>query len=522
MGKSSEVHQDSIIRRYEKRIRKTHRVANQTEQKLKEHQTALLHFKKELSRHVVKLQELADSGETSAQRRLADVRKKLQQVDKIVPYLGKYISVNRQAELQTVAVLKESCTVDIQKMARSPSKSNERETSAQREPVSVLRSSMKHFGKEHTDSEEAKMVESNSESPETESPETSQAAKLVEENPYASLSEVKPQMEKAKVKSNYAQLDFSRVPSPGGTLRPPSVNYAEVKIGTFGKGIIIDGAPTLVAQSTSPKIATVKEISTEPSESAGGQPLPTAGEIDSHSPPQFNAQEESSVQDTTLTPENAETLVSLGKMAATVVSNGTLESRETTSTPGKLETREESSTPGNLESREEISTPGKLETVPELSLSRTPPLSPIPHESLTSNSNEHSVAESLTLSETSPLIPTSPTQEPVKTPPAPTLSSTPSTKARSPPPKVAKKPPSQWRHSRTETSPPVNGFRDSIASDISSTSDQGLVNNADSVAEDGTSSGPSSPARKDATSVLTNAPSVLDRIKVTWSYYYYV
>ena len=432
----------------------------------------------------MKLQELADSGETNAQRRLTDVRKKLQQVDKIVPYLSKYISVNRQAELQTVAVLKESCTMDIQKMARSPSKSNVRETST------------KHVGKEHTDAEEAKMIELNSEDVEV--------AKLVDENPYASLSEVKPQVEQAKTRSNYAQLDFSRVPS-GGSLRPPSVKYAEVKIGTFGKGITIDGvvpASSLVThtdQSTSPKIATVKEVSVEPSESAGGQSLPPHGELAPPTPPETNTQEESSVQDTTLTPENADILVSLGKIAAAVVSN------EPISTP---ESKEKIST---LEARGTISTPGERETVPESSLSHTPPRSPIPHESLTVNSNISSVTDSIPLSETSPTIPT---QEPVELPPSPTLTSTPSTKARTPAPKVAKKPPNQWRHSRTETSPPVNGLRDSIASDISCNSEQGLVNNTDIIAEDETTHGPTSPARKDASAVLTNAPSVLDRIKV--------
>ena len=108
-------HQNTIIRKYEKKIRKTHRVANLTEQNLKQQQTSLMHFKRELSRLTAKLQELADKGDEHAIKRLKNIHVKLQQIDKIIPYIGKYIMVNRQAEIQTVAILKESCTVDMQR-----------------------------------------------------------------------------------------------------------------------------------------------------------------------------------------------------------------------------------------------------------------------------------------------------------------------------------------------------------------------------------------------------------------------
>ena len=109
-------HQNAVVRRYEKKIRKTHRVANLTEQNLKQQQTSLLHFKRELSRLTVKLQEMASAGDEHAIKRLKNVRVKLQQIEKIIPYIGKYIMVNRQAEIQTVAILKESCTVDLQRL----------------------------------------------------------------------------------------------------------------------------------------------------------------------------------------------------------------------------------------------------------------------------------------------------------------------------------------------------------------------------------------------------------------------
>ena len=105
-----------VIRRYEKKVRKTHRVANVTEQNLKRQQASLMHFKRELSQTTGKLQELADKGDEHAIKRLKSVRVKLQQIDKILPYIGKYIMVNRQAEIQTVAILKESCTVNLQRL----------------------------------------------------------------------------------------------------------------------------------------------------------------------------------------------------------------------------------------------------------------------------------------------------------------------------------------------------------------------------------------------------------------------
>ena len=87
-----------------------------TEQNLKRQLTSLMHFKQELSHLTVKLEELANKGDENAVKRLKNVRVKLQQIDKILPYIGKYIMVNRQAEIQTVAILKESCTVDMQKL----------------------------------------------------------------------------------------------------------------------------------------------------------------------------------------------------------------------------------------------------------------------------------------------------------------------------------------------------------------------------------------------------------------------
>jgi hypothetical protein len=206
-----ENYQDLIIHRYEKRIRKTHRVANQTEQKLKKQQMSLLHFKKELSRHVVKLQELSSSGDPHAVKRLKSVHTKLLQLEKIVPYLGKYISVNRQAEMQTIAVLKESCTVELQKLSQNMNRTLPTQVSASRDDTDTTWSQAPALSSYNADRTQEDHVD---------------------ENPYASLTEAKQEADVSRVKlrSNYAQLDFP-IMQCGESLRPPSVKYSEVRIG---------------------------------------------------------------------------------------------------------------------------------------------------------------------------------------------------------------------------------------------------------------------------------------------------
>lgn len=216
--KQVDLFQDLIIRRYEKRIRKTHRVANQTEQKLKKQQTSLLHFKKELSRHVVKLQELSNSGDPHAMKRLKSIRSKLLQLDKIVPYLGKYISVNRQAEMQTIAVLKESCTVELQKLSQSMNRTM---------PV--------HESKGLLDCSFPSLL------PASELAADESRDRQVDENPYASLTEVKQEANTSRVKlrTNYAELDFQKIQT-SESLRPPSVKYSEVRIGRLVTNVDVD------------------------------------------------------------------------------------------------------------------------------------------------------------------------------------------------------------------------------------------------------------------------------------------
>lgn len=220
----------------------------------------------------MKLQELSNSGDPHAQKRLKNVRTKLAQLDKIVPYLGKYISVNRQAELQTIAVLKESCTMELQKFSQSSSTSST--TKLELGTMSVS---------DNASASDA--VDSNAKSSSCE--ELPQVMQLCDENPYASLSEVKNEGPTIKLRSNYAELDFQKIRSTDN-IRPPSVQYSEVRIDSSGLGrVVCDDVSS-------------KDV---------GISLPTAAVQEHLSVMDDCVEQDSSVHDTTLTPENAVTFL---------------------------------------------------------------------------------------------------------------------------------------------------------------------------------------------------------------------
>ena len=264
----------------------------------------MLYVKRELSRLIIKLQERSSKGDVHAQKKLKEVRVKLQQVDKIVPYLSKYVAVNRQAELQTVAILKESCTVDLQKL-RGNSKDEQKSADTQKAPslsatstsspnqsdtsqaipsvtsVSAQNDRSQSDGPESTpcvtsvsaqndisqsvslsesqrvtsqDEQQAPSTRKLSEPESTATPvstsETLRGSRTPAdpyetENPYAQLSAVRPA---ALVSSDngpsrdYAQLDFSHF-NKDSALRPPSVNYAHVDISA------LTGVPVLLSRS---------------------------------------------------------------------------------------------------------------------------------------------------------------------------------------------------------------------------------------------------------------------------------
>ena len=331
---------DAIIRRYEKRIRKTRKVATQTEQKLKRQQAAMLHVKRELSRHTTKLQELANKGDAHAQRKLKEVKLKLQQVDKIIPYLGKYIAVNRQAELQTVAILKESCAVDVQKLRGSVksgkeavaetqevsySSTNGTSTSIQddtSESTITVTSHSVQNGKSDPDSQTASLQDKQQAIPEGNSQDVESTAKPVvtdklisknihdvatpagtyeTESPYAPLSAVRPA---ALVFSNsgpsrdYARLDFSHV-TTASAVRQPSVNYAQVNIDFLtGAPVIVDSNKSIKPQSGT------SDVSSAVANKNQHLPVKNSEHTDSAHNSEAAPHEHQDLEDT-LTPENA-------------------------------------------------------------------------------------------------------------------------------------------------------------------------------------------------------------------------
>ena len=109
------IHQDAIIHRYEKKIKKTHRVADKTEKKLKKQQTFLLHYK---NLHAIKLQALSICNDPRSQKNFKYTQTKKNQLDRVISYFGVLITLNKKAEMKTIAVLEENCTVELQKLSQ--------------------------------------------------------------------------------------------------------------------------------------------------------------------------------------------------------------------------------------------------------------------------------------------------------------------------------------------------------------------------------------------------------------------
>ena len=105
----------STLAHFEKRIRKTQKVSQTTEENLSKQCQKLRSAHEKFSEHIKRLESAPSITETS-QKKIKEMKVKMAQINKILPYLDKYVIVNRQAELQTVAILKESCTVKLQEL----------------------------------------------------------------------------------------------------------------------------------------------------------------------------------------------------------------------------------------------------------------------------------------------------------------------------------------------------------------------------------------------------------------------
>lgn len=468
-------------------------MANQTDERLKQQQTALLHFKKELSKHVVKLIELDNGGDPQATKRLKNIRVKLQQLEKIVPYLGKYITVNRQAEMQTVAVLKESCTMELRQLtagSKSPTKDGLKPSPRGHRGTSPLSKSLQTEGiKEEEDENmeqqdertipeetaaETAVVKENGDAAmatggdhkngvEGEGVAASAVVVVKEENPYASLSEIRNQAEaERKPTSNYAELHFYQ---SGGAakIRPPSVNYSEVKINPGGRNMIL--TPDTVEQQYE-----------EDREMEHAQQCSTIAE---------ESQDCSSVQDTTLTPENA-VLEASSSSTSSHSPRRPLSPVPPPSHPPPPPPTDDS--PIHHQNHQPPCPP-------------SPPISPIAHDGSFSKGNRETELETSTVAVaemSSPLV----TQAQSTT--VTTELKRAEAKAKSPPPPVAKKPTSKQ-------STPVHKANTDL--NHSSSSQNGLEGSG---REERPLSGEvnRSPTHRDVQSVMDGAPSLMDRIKV--------
>ena len=103
-----------VMSHFENRIKKTRKVAMQTEESLRQQRLQLSSLKEKFLEHIERLKG-ANETETS-QKKMKEMQVKLSQIDKILPYLEKYVQANRQAEMQTLAILKEGCTIKLQEL----------------------------------------------------------------------------------------------------------------------------------------------------------------------------------------------------------------------------------------------------------------------------------------------------------------------------------------------------------------------------------------------------------------------
>lgn len=141
--------------------------------------------------------------------------------------------------MQTIAVLKESCTVELQKLSQGKTAMLVSE-----QPDSDTLSSTP------TQEPSIQQIQTDSQVYSTDEIQPLQVLQQ-SENPYASLSEIRKEASNPiKLRSNYAELDFQKIQG-GEKLRPPSVKYSEVRIDAMGIGRILpDPVSPLVPQST--------------------------------------------------------------------------------------------------------------------------------------------------------------------------------------------------------------------------------------------------------------------------------
>lgn len=90
-------------------------VSHKADQNLKQQHMALLYMKRELDKHIRRLEERVQDGNEQAIAASETLTSKMIQIEQVLPYLEKCIKVNRQAELQTITVLQKVRDEDLSK-----------------------------------------------------------------------------------------------------------------------------------------------------------------------------------------------------------------------------------------------------------------------------------------------------------------------------------------------------------------------------------------------------------------------
>ena len=88
-------------------------VSHKADQNLNQQHMALLYMKRELDKHIRRLEERVRDGNEQAMAASQTLASKVLQIEQVLPYLQKCIKVNRQAELQTIAVLQKVKDEDL-------------------------------------------------------------------------------------------------------------------------------------------------------------------------------------------------------------------------------------------------------------------------------------------------------------------------------------------------------------------------------------------------------------------------
>ena len=180
---------------------------------------------------------MESSQNPSDLKKVQEMKVKLKQVSKILPYLEKYIAVNRQAEVQTLAVLRESCVVKLRELdteyGRSvavSTKTTDRQARLEKaQSLPSYKTKKRQLPQaEETDAVGQDISERLSPIPDTLMPEVpTREVDLYEEPAYAPIQPIKTKQKLSD--EHYTKLE------PNKDRTPPTEQYAELEFKHSGR-----------------------------------------------------------------------------------------------------------------------------------------------------------------------------------------------------------------------------------------------------------------------------------------------